>query len=119
MLLIPLARLLQQVCGAQDACETAVHARTPNCLQQLASWSVAHCTEISALTPIVVYRSVIKFSLSNGNKVNARSYGRQHKQSVPYSIPSVHYSASGNIYFPSLFCTCPMRDSKFLDCKSR
>jgi len=66
---------------------------------------VAHCTEISALTPTAVYKSVIKFSLSNGNKVNARSYGRQHKQSVPYNILFVRYSVSHNVYFLSLFCT--------------
>src|SRR5258708_21393352 len=105
MLLTPLSRPLQQACCANDACATAVYARTPNCLQQLASWSVAHCTQISALTPTAVYKSVIKFSLSNGNKVNARSYGRQHKQSVPYNILFDRYSVSHNVYFLSLFCT--------------
>src|SRR6266480_6263833 len=94
MLLIPLSRPLQQACCAHDACGTAVHPRTQNCLQLLTSWSVAHCTEISALIPTVAYRSAIRFSLSNGNKVNARSYGLQRKQSVPYTILSVHYSAS-------------------------
>src|SRR5579859_2291804 len=111
MLLTPQSRPLQQACCAHDACATAVHARTPNCLQQLASWSVAHCMEISVLIPTVVYKSVIKFSLSNGNKVNARSYGHQHKQSVPYNIPLVHYSFSGKVYILSLFCPWLMQQS--------
>src|SRR6266576_1546789 len=100
MLLTPLPRPLQQACCAHDACETAVQPRTPSCLQQLANWSVAHCTEISALTPTVAYRSAIRFSLFNGSKVNARSYGRQRKQSVLcnilFAVLSMHYSASGN-----------------------